>query len=542
MWRHADTKAVASRLLLYHIFIPELIHLQTSLELYSLCEKHYNQIISTNHFYQFLLNPDQTTSFQNQNKRKRHSIDNSVLDIGLNITSTCDFGAQFPEFETTCDFGAQFPEFEASTRDFGIQVSGEFEYVQTISKIQQLQKQLENQGRELMELSGRLTKANEYILNDRNQVIVKFIEILTQNDGNTNVPNQEKLFKRVVAVDAIYGSRHGKYVSEINLAASAIKYSLARSKKVINIDNHITSAGGYVQFQKWLDELSKEQESLPKGLLFLAFDNEQRGQKNYLDRGFNTVIFHVITSFVAFNMKSQNEIQHTNIPWLHNSLNRLQYEELFDLSSQMEEEFNKELHNYLSKILDQLCMEKLSSNNSINTLIESMISNNGYDKYCSNYESKIAPVPQISMTQRSVADEGVCIPEIYIPDPLNINPNLIANVEKVLQHIKKISGIQDGTRKWVIVTCDGVPYHHAVKLQEKFPWEIDLKKFAIHQGYQTENQLSYFKKCNDHHKAWDSICNIYREAMSLELIWPYVESQPNPTVDGYNLGLKSNRI
>ncbi|EXX68756.1 hypothetical protein GLOIN_2v1770735 [Rhizophagus irregularis DAOM 181602=DAOM 197198] len=73
-------------------------------------------------------------------------------------------------------------------------------------------------------------------------------------------------------------------------------------------------------------------------------------------------------------------------------------------------------------------------------------------------------------------------------------------------------------------------------------WEIDLKKFAIHQGYQTENQLSYFKKCNDHHKAWDSICNIYREAMSLELIWPYVESQPNPTVDGYNLGLKSNRI
>lgn len=137
-----------------------------------------------------------------------------------------------------------------------------------------------------------------------------------------------------------------------------------------------------------MDELSKEQESLPKGLLFLAFDNEQRGQKNYLDRGFNTVIFHVITSFVAFNMKSQNEIQHTNIPWLHNSLNRLQYEELFDLSSQMEEEFNKELHNYLSKILDQLCMEKLSSNNSINTLIESMISNNGYDKYCSNCNEK----------------------------------------------------------------------------------------------------------------------------------------------------------
>lgn len=238
-------------------------------------------------------------SSQNQNKRKRHSIDNSALDIGLNITSTCDFSVQFPEFKTTCDFGAQFSKFEVSTYDFGVQVSGEFECEQT-SKIQELQKQLENQRHEIVELSERLTKANEYIikindqyqeqykqnealvqkwdsqfssqqkridsiveialaecknvfndveslirnnnrfsldqimkftpqtwLNDRNQVIVKFIEILTQNDWNTNVPNQEKLFKRVVAVDAICRSHHEKYVSEINLAASAIKYSLS---------------------------------------------------------------------------------------------------------------------------------------------------------------------------------------------------------------------------------------------------------------------------------------------------------------------------
>src|SRR6185369_12331051 len=96
-------------------------------------------------------------------------------------------------------------------------------------------------------------------------------------------------------------SRHGKYVSEINLAASAVKYSLARSKKVINIDNHITSAGSYSTFQNWLDGLAEEEEHLPNGLLFLAFDNEQKGQKNYLDRGSNIVIYHIVTSFVAFN-------------------------------------------------------------------------------------------------------------------------------------------------------------------------------------------------------------------------------------------------
>ena len=83
-------------------------------------------------------------------------------------------------------------------------------------------------------------------------------------------------------------------------------------------------------------------------------------------------------------MELQNEIQHTTIPWLHDSLNRLQYEELFDISPQMEREFNKEFHDYLSKILNELCTEKLSLINNIDALIENMMSNNGYDKYCLN--------------------------------------------------------------------------------------------------------------------------------------------------------------
>jgi hypothetical protein len=63
--------------------------------------------------------------------------------------------------------------------------------------------------------------------------------------------------------------------------------------------------------------------------------------------------------------------------------------------------------------------------------------------------------------------------------------------------------------------------------------DIDLKRFAICQGYRTENQLAYFKKCTDHHKSWDSICNIYRQAMAMELIWPYVKSHSDLSVEGY---------
>ncbi|RHZ65134.1 hypothetical protein Glove_319g192 [Diversispora epigaea] len=535
---------------------------------------------------------------------------------------------------------------------------------------------IENTSRFL--LDNLIDYTPQYWLDKRNQVIVKFIEILTYNDQNKNDSINEKISNVQLL----------KYVSEINLLASAIKYSLVRSKTIINIDNYITSAGCYTRFLKWLKELSKEQEPLPKGLLFLAFDNEQRGQKNYLDRRFNTVTFHTVTSFVTFDIDSQNKMQQINDPWLYNSLTKLQYEGLFDFSSQMQQEFNHELYNYLTKIIEQLCDEKLSTTNNIDALIENTLFNNSHKKYCSNcneknienrkqncpkcqsqlstvtelrknqktieeinqlnkstkplsfkihnFKNKIKSisVPQISITQRSITDEGVCVPEIYIPDPLNVNPNSILNVEKVLQHIEEITEVKNGIRKWVAITCDGEmnmlkayvelnwlidikqfairqgyrtenqlnffkkcgDHHKAwdsiwvcvpeiyipdplnvnpnsilnvekvlqhieeitevkngirkwvaitcdgemnmLKAYVELNWLIDIKQFAIRQGYRTENQLNFFKKCGDHHKAWDSICNIYRHAMSLELLWPYVRNYSNPSVEGYLLWVK----
>ena len=151
-WRHASTKEVANRLSLYQPFIPELIQLQTSLELYSLCEKHYNQVIASNHFYQFLLNPNQITNFNSRGRNKETRPSEIYTNVGLKkVISTCDFSAQFPEIKTgtrnfgvqfsgiktgtrdfgiqfpeiktgTCDFGVQFPEIKSGTHDFGVQV------------------------------------------------------------------------------------------------------------------------------------------------------------------------------------------------------------------------------------------------------------------------------------------------------------------------------------------------------------------------------------------------------------------------------------
>ncbi|RHZ53903.1 hypothetical protein Glove_433g27 [Diversispora epigaea] len=549
IWRYANGKKAIGQLSLYYNFFSELVSLQKSLELYSLCEKHYNQIVSKNKFYKYLSNPEEfqhsIQTFNNKKKKIRHSIDNSQLELNSLISNTQDIGIQTDESFLFQIFEKE--KMEACILDLNL-------------LIKKLQQDIRNQQFELLEISEKLSNAYNYINEIQNlyqeqrvkmeilknqwdtrysnqqkrinaiieialiELLVKFIETLTCNDWDNLI--YEKIFKRAVAVDAIYGSRHRKYISEINLLASAIKYSLARSKTIINIDNHITSAGSYTRFLKWLEELPKEQELLPEGLLFLAFDNEQKGQKNYLDRGFNTVVFHTVTSFVAFDMDSQNKIQHTNNPWLHNSLTKSQYENLFNLTPEMQQELNCELYNYLNEIIDQLCNEKVTTINNVDSIIESMSSNNSQSKYCSNCkernidnrkqtcpkcrfklptlselqnqnpikennnllniitkpyifrshdfknEIKSVSVPRISITQRSIVDKGVRVPEIFIPDPLNVNPNSIANVEKVLQHIEKISGVENGIRKWMAVTCDGVPYHYAIKFKEKFPWLI----------------------------------------------------------------------
>ncbi|CAG8640964.1 4338_t:CDS:1, partial [Diversispora eburnea] len=69
-------------------------------------------------------------------------------------------------------------------------------------------------------------------------------------------------------------------------------------------------------------------------------------------------------------------------------------------------------------------------------------------------------------------DQRINIPEIYVPDLIDINPNLISNVKKVLLYIEKITGIRDGIHKWIVVAYNDIPYHYSIKLKEKFSWLV----------------------------------------------------------------------
>ena len=95
-----------------------------------------------------------------------------------------------------------------------------------------------------------------------------------------------------------------------------------------------------------------------------------------------------------------------------------------------------------------------------------------FKPYSFNDELSVTHVPRISIIQQRTTDQRVNIPDIYIPDPIDINPNSISNIEKVLLHIEKITGIRNRIRKWMVVVCDDVSYHYITKLKDKFPWLV----------------------------------------------------------------------
>ncbi|RIB00030.1 hypothetical protein C2G38_2235955, partial [Gigaspora rosea] len=508
-WRNAKGPHAAKQLERFYNYFPELS--SRSLEEYSICSIHYNQI-NSDQFYEHIVGYVQ--------EKKRSRLETSYADLAAELEETKkllelarlenqeltnrieqmiqyfddkkkEMEALKTKLEKTHNNMVELRSFydeQKKRNDFLIErwnsrFSDQQKRMDAIVEIAKAERTSLFEDIELLfRDNNRFTmecimaySPREW-LNRRNLVVVKFIETLIHNEA-----------------------RQRKYVSEIQLALSAIKYSIARSRMIINIDNHITNSGREYQFQKWLEKLSQHEEPLPEGLLFLAFDNEQRGQKNYLDRGFNTVIYHIVTSFVGFNMAPQNKIQNNDLTWTCDSLDRSQYDELFDVNTQMQKVIDEELHLYLNEILNLLFEEKLSNTNSIDSLIastgtkitnmkkcpkcgqknienrkkicpkcearlptlaeiqrEQVVENNTTDQlahplifkpYITNDEPKnITSVPRISLTQQTT-DPRVNVPEIYIPNPININPNSISNVEKILLHIKEISGIKSGSRK-----------------------------------------------------------------------------------------------
>jgi hypothetical protein len=280
-WRHASADAVIKRITEVAKYFSELSLLLDSLKNYSLCERHYNQVVAKNSFIKQLKAND--SIFLGLEELQAHDLfEKKFSDFEIQVSLPDPMHESLlKRIDELENLNRQLLfENEELKKRLNERFNDQQDRIESVIEI--AKRERNNMYKDIADLMKNherfcLDSLLEYSpskwLAKRNPVIVKFLETLTHNK-NEHRQEGEKLFKCAVAVDAIYSSRHLKYVSAINLAASAIKYSLARSKMIIDIDNHFISSGSYTKFTNWLESLAKEQLSVPEGLLFLAFDNE----------------------------------------------------------------------------------------------------------------------------------------------------------------------------------------------------------------------------------------------------------------------------
>ncbi|KAF0408910.1 hypothetical protein F8M41_008430 [Gigaspora margarita] len=257
--RNANAPAAATKLEALQDFIPELK--DHNLSEFSICVNYYNQVVCADYFYQHLLGSfNKKSQLDNSSNIDEPIVDNvsyHLLEFQRvaknNIYIITDLQQQIKnQKEDILKLNKQVKEYhqviaqlrklyqeqcEANkqlTEQWDSRYSNQQKRIQTIINIVLIERELlYNDIEALIKNNNRFSLENllnytlQLWLSQHNPVIVKFIETLTSNNFNTNTKNTEKLFKRAMAIDSLYRSRHEKYVSEVGLMASAIKYSIA---------------------------------------------------------------------------------------------------------------------------------------------------------------------------------------------------------------------------------------------------------------------------------------------------------------------------
>ena len=83
---------------------------------------------------------------------------------------------------------------------------------------------------------------------------------------------------------------------------------------------------------------------------------------------------------------------------------------------------------------------------------------------------------------------------MFISDPIGVNPNSIANIRKVLEHIEEISDIKQGNYKQIIVIYNRILYSYIQKIKKDFLQLI----LVLNTFHEEINMLKAFVELN-----WD---------------------------------------
>ena len=78
-WRHASANAVVEWIDSFAKYFPELFLLRDSLDNYSICERHYNQIVTSKSFFNKLITANDSEENNDQWKRLRTNENEDII-------------------------------------------------------------------------------------------------------------------------------------------------------------------------------------------------------------------------------------------------------------------------------------------------------------------------------------------------------------------------------------------------------------------------------------------------------------------------------
>ncbi|CAJ0902314.1 13086_t:CDS:2 [Entrophospora sp. SA101] len=186
-------------------------------------------------------------------------------------------------------------------------------------------------------------------LNQHNQVVVKFIETLTQNTPS---------FKPIPITKQESISQENESIMKFNSKLNRF--------------------------------LNKQVEVFSKNIVDLEKTCQQRNKFYSKESRLATTIITCkkIPSCSYQDQRLKYNI-HKDHGCIYNTLTHDQCKKLLSPSPQMQQEFDNELYHFLNEIIDQLKTEKMQSFNKIDDdLARNMNSQNGFDKYCLSCNEK----------------------------------------------------------------------------------------------------------------------------------------------------------
>lgn len=235
-WRRASGNKVVGRVNIFAKYFTELSLLIDSLNEYSVCEKHYNQIIMTDNFLEKLKAGNTSTPSSSERtlqKKLKLVIDNDTQE---QVEDHTDLLLELEEVKKKLVDSeyqkARYSEIiiENKQRIIELELQNEMllsennklkerlnsRFIDQKSRVEAIIEIAQQERKNLYEdiinliddqkrftLDSLLTYSPSEWLAKRNPVIVKFIEVLTHNE-NRSQHQGEKLFKCAVAVDAIW--------------------------------------------------------------------------------------------------------------------------------------------------------------------------------------------------------------------------------------------------------------------------------------------------------------------------------------------------